>query len=168
MAVDRPVMGDGYGPRPRGPRIRIGIVSRMKIEGSNPLRPAGAGKSKRSPDGVGGFADLLGGGGDTAAAGAGGAPVSGTATLAGLLAVQEDGDSAGHAADRAAARQGEDQLDRLEALRRDLLVGGVSRSRLEALAADSAHRLPTADPRLDAILDDIDLRVQVELAKRGF
>lgn len=141
----------------------------MKIEGSNPLRPAGAGKTKRATTGGGGFADLLGAGDDKAAAAAGGGtPVSGTATLTGLLAIQEDADQAGDAADRAAARQGEDQLDRLEALRRDVLLGRVSRARLEALAAESAGRLPPADPRLAAVLDDIDLRVQVELAKLGF
>jgi len=63
-------------------------------------------------------------------------------------------------------RRGEDILDRLEELRRALLSGSVPKQRLIQLAQMvRARRDSVADPRLATLLDEIELRAEVELAK---
>jgi len=59
-----------------------------------------------------------------------------------------------------------DILDRLEDLRIQILTGGISRDKLLQLThVVSAHRAQVTDPQLGEVLDQIDLRAQVELAK---
>ncbi len=68
--------------------------------------------------------------------------------------------------DRGAAARGEEILDRLEDLRRGLLLGRIGRDKLGRLAAlSSAGAQSATDPRLRDLLLEIDLRAQVELAK---
>lgn len=64
-------------------------------------------------------------------------------------------------------RRGAQLLDTLEDMKADLLTGRVSESRLNQLMAVLGQARDKADPRLDALLDDIELRARVELAKRG-
>lgn len=64
-------------------------------------------------------------------------------------------------------RRGTQLLDTLEDMKADLLTGRVSESRLNQLMAVLGQVRDKADPRLDALLDDIELRARVELAKRG-
>lgn len=64
-------------------------------------------------------------------------------------------------------RRGTQLLDTLEDMKADLLSGRVSESRLNHLMAVLGQTRDKADPRLDALLDDIELRARVELAKRG-
>jgi len=62
-----------------------------------------------------------------------------------------------------------DLLDRLEMIRIGLLTGSVGKDQLLQLAQlVSNRRGDVGDPRLAAILDDIELRARVELAKLGF
>jgi hypothetical protein len=65
------------------------------------------------------------------------------------------------------ARQyGDDLLDRLESLRRDILLGAIPKEKLANLAhALRAQRGQTDDPRLKQIIDEIELRAKVEIAK---
>ena len=57
-------------------------------------------------------------------------------------------------------------LDELDQLRLDLLTGTLPRARLERLAAlSAAQRERIDDPRLAQIIEEIELRVAVELAK---
>jgi len=80
-----------------------------------------------------------------------------------LLSIQELPDAL--AGRRRAMQRGSSLLDRLEDLRLGLLAGVVPRERLRQLAdlAQSA-RDGVDDPRLAELLDQIDLRVAVELA----
>lgn len=64
-------------------------------------------------------------------------------------------------------RRGVQLLDTLDEMKADLLSGRVSESRLNQLMAVLGQAREKADPRLDALLDDIELRARVELAKRG-
>ena len=64
-------------------------------------------------------------------------------------------------------RRGTQLLDTLEEMKADLLTGRVSESRLNQLMAVLGQARDKADPRLDSLLDDIELRARVELAKRG-
>jgi hypothetical protein len=90
--------------------------------------------------------------------------------LDGLLAVQE----VGAAEDATQRRQrqarliqrGEDMLDRLEEVRLGLLLGAIPKDRLMELASMvRAKREQGPDRQLDALLDEIELRAEVELAK---
>ena len=57
-------------------------------------------------------------------------------------------------------------LDNLEEIRLGLLLGTIPVSRLEQLAQlVRAQREQVNDPKLTAILDEIELRAAVELAK---
>jgi hypothetical protein len=87
-------------------------------------------------------------------------PLSG---IEGLFALQEVGEDGG---DERAQAQGEVMLDRLEELKRGLLLGRIAPSQLDQLARLSADAAAKArDPRLKEILNEIELRAQVELAK---
>ena len=98
-----------------------------------------------------------------------GGSVSGAASLGpvgALLALQEvSGDQQGDAQGR---RHAEELLDRLDEVRLALLDGRLPTSVIERLSAlASAHRAEVSDPRLAEILDEIELRAAVELAKLG-
>jgi hypothetical protein len=83
-----------------------------------------------------------------------------------LLALQEVANEPNRRA--LARRRGEELLDRLEELRLALLDGRLSLDMLERLGDLVAlHRGKVYDPRLDQVLDEIELRAAVELAKLG-
>ncbi|HEY4113430.1 MAG TPA: flagellar assembly protein FliX [Rhizomicrobium sp.] len=63
-------------------------------------------------------------------------------------------------------RRGEQLLDMLDEVRDGLLSGGIPRVTLTRLATAVSHRQDTfADPKLQTVLDEIELRARVELAK---
>ena len=85
-------------------------------------------------------------------------------SLDALLTVQEIPDAV--AGRRRAVQRGDALLDRLEDVRVALLTGVLPRERLEQLSRLArTSRDSITDPRLSAVLDEIDLRVAVELAK---
>lgn len=60
-------------------------------------------------------------------------------------------------------------IDRLEEIRLGLLAGMIGKDQLLRLAQMVSSRRPdVADPKLTEILDDIELRARVELAKLGY
>jgi hypothetical protein len=64
------------------------------------------------------------------------------------------------------AAHGEQLLNLLDAVRDGLLAGGIPRSTLNRLAAAVTRRHDAfADPKLQDVLDQIELRAHVELAK---
>lgn len=138
----------------------------MKVESSNPLRsPARKPTVKAGSAGGARFAQSLD------AAGSPGAPsgVSGAGPVSGLDALLslQTVDDATERAQRGQVRA-EEILDRLDHLRADMLTGEVPIRRLMQIADLVARsRAKVDDPRLGAILDDVDLRAQVELAKLG-
>jgi hypothetical protein len=101
------------------------------------------------------------------------APVSGVSTLGAvggvgaILGVQEVGDATERAAK--GRKRGNMLLDQLDDLRIALINGALSKEQLLRLSAMVQHeKIQVDDPRLSQILDDIDLRARVELAKYGF
>jgi len=63
-------------------------------------------------------------------------------------------------------KHGEQLLDMLDQVRDGLLAGGIPRSTLTRLAnAITRRREGFADPKLQAVIDEIELRAHVELAK---
>lgn len=68
---------------------------------------------------------------------------------------------------RRLVRRGRSVLDVLESMRGDLLVGRLGTDRLTQLMSIVGQAREEADPEIDALLDDIELRARVELAKHG-
>lgn len=85
-----------------------------------------------------------------------------------LLAAQSVGDATEEEGRRRAVQRCEDILDQLEIIRTGLLDGSIPEDKLVRLTElVRSHRDATADPRLAALLDEIELRAAVELAKLG-
>lgn len=132
----------------------------MKVDPSAPVRPAALSRVRTNGRSGVGFADLLG---ETHAAPAvtHAAPLSATDAM---LALQEVGDFAERR--RRAREQGHSMLDRLEAIRLGLLEGWIGGESLHSLRRlVSERRGDLGDPRLGEILDEIEVRAAVELAK---
>jgi hypothetical protein len=87
--------------------------------------------------------------------------------LAALLGIQEvEPEAELEPRHQRAARYGANLLARLDQLRMQLLDGCIPASRLAALAqALGSDRRRSGDQQLDGIIDEIELRVQVEMAK---
>ncbi len=92
-------------------------------------------------------------------------PVAPATELNAILALQAVGDF--RESRRRTRERGATLLDLLEAMKADLLVGRVSPERLSAMAGQLAQWRERVDPNLDAVVDEIELRVLVELAKHG-
>lgn len=136
----------------------------MRITGNKPVAGVKGRDTKKRAAGGEQFTPDLGLGDNIAQAGetAGGAGIQG---IDSLLALQEvDGQSERR---KRAAKHGHSLLDGLEDVKIDLLAGQVSEERLEQLALNVETRLPSGDPEVEAVLDEIELRVKVELAKLG-
>lgn len=89
----------------------------------------------------------------------------GVSSVAALMALQATDDSTEKK--RRAERRGRQLLDGLDRLKMDLLegkAGSVSLSRLKELLESS--REETDDQKLESLIDQIELRVEVELAKQ--
>lgn len=136
----------------------------MKIGESRASSQAGSSRATQVRSGGGGFAPA----GAPAARGAAG--LAGPASLAGvdaLLALQESGDAL-HAPRRRAIRRGEEMLDILDDIKLSLLAGQLPKSRLSRLLSVVERQQGAfSDPRLKDVLDQIELRARVELAKFG-
>ncbi|HVO03497.1 MAG TPA: flagellar assembly protein FliX [Candidatus Cybelea sp.] len=139
----------------------------MKVEPTAPrpatsVRKTGGGSSA---SGAGGFAKALS---DSQPAHSPQMPVSvGFADLNAVLALQEapDATTRNRARQRAKER-GSLMLDHLEEIRLGLLMGSIPVAKLEQLAQlVRAKREQLDDPKLLAILDEIEVRAAVELAK---
>ena len=60
---------------------------------------------------------------------------------------------------------GSDLLDSMDAIQAGILAGGLTLSEVQKLKQLVEFRSKSADQRLESIMDEIDLRAQVELAK---
>lgn len=134
----------------------------MRIDTSNRTTGVGRGSSAgRSGSGV----DFVPAGGHTPARVAGNVPAQVATGIDAILALQAvDEPLTGR---RKAVRRGASLLDLLDEMKTDLLVGRVSADRLDRMSAILAEARERSGPGLDALLDDIELRVRVELAKFG-
>jgi len=135
----------------------------MKIDPTVRVNTAAArraGKARRS-GGASDFANQVSssGKGSTPAAG-----VTSPVAVNPLIAMQEVADATSGAT--RAKVQAEAILDSLDDLRMGLLAGRLSRERLDGLVRLARKsREPNLDSRLSVVLDEIELRAKVELAK---
>jgi hypothetical protein len=83
-----------------------------------------------------------------------------------ILAIQETDDPTQRRGKRLGSQYGGDLLDHLEELRRDLLIGATDIDKLGAIAQKiRSNRRQSDDVRLNEIIDEIELRAEVEIAK---
>jgi hypothetical protein len=139
----------------------------MKITGSGPM--AGPSQRRRVSGRSGeraatGFAEHVN---PRPPAGPGAAPSPPLTALEGVLAAQEVVDpTEQRERRRRAVRHGHSLLAELRELQLGLVEGWVSEGTLHRLATLLDGLRPTVeDPKLDALLDDLELRAAVELAK---
>ncbi len=133
----------------------------MKISGIGGNRgPSGTRRAERTSRGDQAFGKMV----DRPAGSAQASATGGIGSLGALLAVQEVPDASEER--RRARERGTALLDQLEQIRIALLSGRLPRTVLEQLSAMvAARRGQVSDPQLSAILDEIELRAAVELAK---
>ena len=138
----------------------------MKINRSNPATATGSAQAGRGAARASGFS-LGGPSASTETGAAAPAPtVSGVASLDALLALQSVEDPMQRRR-RAVSRAGR-ILDALDGLKMGLLEGSVSAGSLQSLvAAVREERGATDDLRLQGLLNEIETRAAVELAKLG-
>lgn len=138
----------------------------MKIDG--PQRTSATSKTEkaRKTGGVGStaFADMLSAA-DEAEAASAPAAVGGVglflALQAGEMATEQE-------SRRRAINHADDLLEELEDLRVGLLLGSYTQAQLSRLAARLQQQLATVtDPALQGLLQEIEMRAAVELAKYG-
>lgn len=83
-----------------------------------------------------------------------------------VLAVQETNDATQGRSRGLVLRYGNGVLDRLDNLRHEILSGAVPKESLALLARKMrAERQTSNDPRLNEIINEIELRAEVEIAK---
>lgn len=135
----------------------------MKVDGPRPIDNVRTHRTRAGGAAPGGFAPETA---EPRAAGAVSSTVSITSVDA-LIALQEVPSTITGRAK--AVRRGRDMLDLLDELRDGLLAGCLSRSTLQRLLMlVNVQREAFEDSGLQSVLDDIDLRARVELAKLNF
>ncbi len=136
----------------------------IKIDGPSSLRSSSVKRSGQSGgDSSGAFSKMVG---EDSASTAGVSSANAVTGVESLWALQEV-DDAGSRASRG-KRRALDLLDSLDELRHGLLMGTIPREKLALLSRMvRSRRAQVDDPKLAALLDEVDLRAQVELAKFG-
>lgn len=133
----------------------------MKVNGPSGASPASAQRPARS---AGGFSLGQTSGAAPASAAQAAAPSSGVSDVSALMALQ--GVETATERRRRAVRRGGALLDRLEELKIAMLSGEAGEGALERLGRTLREERPTDDDAdLSGLLEQIDLRAAVELAK---
>jgi hypothetical protein len=135
----------------------------MKVSGpSGPSATGGARPATQAA--AGGFAPIMAPAASGAAGVSGAGGVSAISSLDALMALQEVGGPLERR--RRATGRASRILEALEDLKLELLAGGLTPTVVEALTrAVRDQRALTDDPRLEGVLDEIETRAAVELAK---
>ena len=136
----------------------------MKVEGPGKTQgPAKTKKKDKAAAADGSFEAFIASGPKEAAA------TQGTQSIAAvdaLLAVQGAEDPTARAARRRMRERAEDILKGLDELRMAMLQGNMTVGHMVDIAdVVASHREKIDDPALTTLMDEIDLRAQVELAK---
>ena len=91
---------------------------------------------------------------------------SGVSSSDALLAIQMAGDDEEQEIRKKLLKRGKNLIEKLEEIRDGLLLGSISRESLINISRMvKERRYESADPRLKEIMDEIELRAEVELAK---
>ncbi len=136
----------------------------MKIEG--PSKNSGVGGTKKSgsvSSADGSFEDFIA---HAPKGTASATPTRSIARVDALLSVQAAESPTERAARRKMRERGESILKELDRLRHSILTGSMTLGQVIDIAdVVASHRERVTDPGLTAILDEIDMRAQIEIAK---
>jgi len=137
----------------------------MKVNGYGTIKPSTSVRRSGSASAASSFSDLLSAAQADSGSGVHEAgDVSATTNLSGLLALQEVSEE--ERKRERLVKQGKNMLDSLERLRQQLLIGEIPAHILPDLANNlSAQKETVMDPQLLGLIEEIELRVAVELAK---
>lgn len=138
----------------------------MKISGPNETQKAGSAKKagKTGSSSGSSFSGLLGADETSESSYTASANVISRVDV--LLAAQSSEDPAERASRGKMRKRADDILHQLDKIRLAMLTGGLSVGNLIDIAdVVAAHRERIGDPQLAGILDEIDLRAQIEIAK---
>jgi hypothetical protein len=136
----------------------------MKIDGPQKSQQSSQSKKKdKVKGGDGSFGDLVSRGAEGAK---GASATQSIAKVDSLLAVQATDDPAQRSARKRMLVRAEGLLGELDNLKTALLTGSLTVGHVLDIAdVVASHREKITDPELTAILDEIDLRAQIEIAK---
>lgn len=136
----------------------------MKVEGPNKSsKSSGTKKKGNVSKGDTTFGDMVTGGAKEAS---GVSPTQSVARVDALLAVQATESPTERSARKRMTQRANMLLDELEGIKMGLLSGTLTVGHIVDVAdVVASHREKINDPNLTSLLDEIDLRAQVELAK---
>ncbi len=135
----------------------------MQIEGPRQIQKSGKTDKPGQTAQTGSFGQMLGTSGASGPSGT--AAASATASVGGVFMLQTETDAERKRRKMAVAR-GQDALGLLDTVARALLSGDVTTDHLARLKTLAGNQLEmVADPKLAAILDEIEIRLAVETAK---
>lgn len=136
----------------------------MKVEGpSKTQKTAKTGKASKTTKADGTFGAMVTG---AAQETSGAAASQSIAKVDALLAVQGAEDPTERAARRQVRERGHNILRQLDHIRLGILTGNLTIGQVIDIAdVVASHREKITDPDLSAVLDEIDLRAQIEIAK---
>jgi hypothetical protein len=137
----------------------------MKIEGpSKTSATSKTGKSEKAGESSSAFGEYMAAGGAKAPSAP--ASTSAIARVDALLAAQAVEDPTERAAKQRMRARADGILAELDKIKLALLTGYLTLGHVIDIAdVVASHREKIIDPKLSAILDDIDLRAQIEIAK---
>ncbi|MBL4805527.1 MAG: flagellar assembly protein FliX [Alphaproteobacteria bacterium] len=136
----------------------------MKVSGPGKTQgPSKGDKKKKAGESDANFGDFVTGGAEKAASSQSAQSI---ASVDALLAVQAAEDPMAGAAKKRMRHRSDKILSELDKIRMAMLSGTLTIGHMVDIAdVVASHREKIMDPALTAIMDEIDLRAQVELAK---
>tara|TARA_B100000282_G_C31730233_1_gene490538 strand:- start:1297 stop:1755 length:459 start_codon:yes stop_codon:yes gene_type:complete len=139
----------------------------MKIQGPGKTQGPSKTKSKTSKSGGdSGFGSMMASSTPSTSEAASAQTTQSIAHVDALLAIQAADDPTARAAKKRMRKRSHDLLDGLDKIRMAMLNGTLTVGHMIDIAdVVASHREKIDDPALTSILDEIDLRAQVELAK---
>lgn len=139
----------------------------MKIDGTRSSSDVKKkSETKKSGSANGSFKTMVGSGAGETSESRSSSMSSGIASVDALLAAQTSEDPAQQKSRKRMQERANTILDKLNELKVGILTGSVTVGHMVSIADVAAtHREKITDPELSAILDEIDLRAQIELAK---
>ncbi len=141
-----------------------GRYTEMKIDGPGRLEKADNKKKTNKSSSDGSFGDFMNADETQAKSDVGG--LSQINQTESLLAVQAAEDPTERSARQRMTKRADKILDMLEEMRMNILFGNVTVGQVMAIAdVVASYREKISDPRLVVLLDEIDLRAQIEIAK---
>jgi len=136
----------------------------MKVTGYGTIKPTSTTRKRDGTSSGVSFGDFLSSAQSTTSGNSTVSDVSATASLSSLLALQEISEEERRR--QQVIKRGKDMLDSLDRLRQQLLMGEIPAHMLGELSQQlEQQKQEITDPRLMQLIEEIELRLAVELAK---